>query len=317
MQHPATGLPGLDRRGFIRAPLVFPWQPCVDNPAISAYSGAMESQPEQNLEGIVCFPGFSTPIGTVRFGGQLHGTLGTGFTHYRVHGMFALVLLLGEGAGRYRDKLGSDRRVGAGDLIVVFPEVPHQYGPEAGDVWHEVFLSFDGAAFEGWRAQGLDPAHPVWSLPEPEEWEERFFEILQMPKTSIPETCAAASAIHRLLADSLTAKPPSASRLDWIEPACHALSAGAGAPGLPEIARKVGLGYETFRKTFKTATGESPARYRRRMRLAQAELMLQRADLSLEMIAGALDFCDAFHLSKAFKQQYGVSPAETRRRTLR
>jgi transcriptional regulator GlxA family with amidase domain len=50
------------------------------------------------------------------------------------------------------------------------------------------------------------------------------------------------------------------------------------------------------------------------MRLAQAALMLRRADLSLDMIAGALDFCDAFHLSKAFKLQYGISPAEQRKK---
>jgi transcriptional regulator GlxA family with amidase domain len=42
--------------------------------------------------------------------------------------------------------------------------------------------------------------------------------------------------------------------------------------------------------------------------------MMRRADLSLEMIAGALGFCDAFHLSKAFKACHGLSPAAYRAR---
>jgi transcriptional regulator GlxA family with amidase domain len=113
-----------------------------------------------------------------------------------------------------------------------------------------------------------------------------------------------------LIADVLAARPAEAE--DWLETARQALSGGVGAPSLQEIAANAGLGYETFRKAFKAATGESPARYRRRQRLAQAALMMQRADLSLEMIAGALGFCDAFHLSKAFKQEHGVSPASHR-----
>jgi len=265
--------------------------------------------------GIVSRSGPSSPIGTLRFGGRLHRTGGTGFAKFRVYGMYALVLVTGEGAGRYRDDRGNDRRVTAGDLIIVFPDVPHQYGPESGDVWEEVHVTFDGAAFEGWRAHGLDPAHPVWSLPSHEDWAARISELWQMPVATRSESCAAASAIHLLIADALAVRPDDANDTPWLEAACQALGDGMGAPSMVEIAKQAGLGYETFRKTFKSVTGESPARYRMRMRLAQAQLMLQRPDLSLEMIANALDFCDAFHLSKAFKSHYGISPSQERRRS--
>lgn len=264
---------------------------------------------QQEISGIVSLGGPLTPIGSVKFGGCLTGASGTGFTRYRVYGMYALVFLR-QGGGRYRDRRGADRRLKAGDLIIVFPELPHQYGPEAGDVWDEVFLSFEGPAFEGWRAHGLDPAHPVWALEPHDTWARRFSEVLELPVATRSESCAAAAAVHRLIADALAARPAAAA--DWLEPARQALSGGAGAPSLPEIAAKAGLGYETFRKVFKSATGEAPARYRRRQRLAQAALMMQRADLSLEMIAAALGFYDAFHLSKAFKQEHGHSPAAHR-----
>jgi AraC-like DNA-binding protein len=266
---------------------------------------------ERELEGILSFAAFKTPPGLIRFGGRLFNTGGTGFSRYRVHGMFALVLVLGEGA--YRDKLGTNRRVTTGDLIVVFPDLAHQYGPEAGDVWDELFISFEGSAFDQWRVHGLDPAHPIWSLPNPEDWAARFISILLMPLTSKSESCATASAIHLLIADALAMRPPDGDPNQWLETACQALSGGTGAPSLQEIATNLGQGYETFRKTFRTAMGESPARYRKRKRLAQATIMLKRMDLSLEMIADALDFCDGFHLSKAFKAEYGYSPADLRR----
>jgi AraC-like DNA-binding protein len=283
----------------------------MDALAFRMYFLAMSS--DEELAGIVSFSSPSTPIGRVRFGGHLQGVGGTGFSHFRTYGMYALVLLTGNGAGRFRDQRGNNRRVRAGDLIVVFPDVPHQYGPEGGDVWEEIFIAFDGAAFEGWRSRGLDPALPVWPVDPVDDWARRFSGILTLPVATRPEACAAASAVHLLIADALAVRPPDTASRDWLEPAKQALGRGAGAPTLPEIATQAGLGYETFRKSFKTITGESPARYRRRMRLAQAELMLHRADLSLEMIARALDFCDAFHLSKAFKAQYGHSPAALRR----
>lgn len=256
--------------------------------------------------GIIPLSGPITPIGNSVFGGRLRDTTGTGFGQFRVYGMYALVLLL-NGGGRYRDRRGIDRRLSAGDLLVVFPEHPHQYGPEAGDVWDEVFIAFKGAAFEGWRAGGLDPVNPVWKLPDPDVWARRFFETLRMPVASLAQSTQVAAAIHQMVADALAMRPP--GREDWLEKARQLLGGGVDAPDLPTIASAAGMSYERFRKAFKAATGETPAGFRRRSRLAQAALMLQRPDLTLEMIAESLGFCDGFHLSKAFKTEHGQSPA--------
>lgn len=260
--------------------------------------------------GIIPLSGPNTPIGNAEFGGRLSGTTGTGFSQFRVYGMYALVFLL-KGGGRYRDRRGIDRRLSAGDLVVVFPEHPHQYGPEAGDVWDEVFIAFKGAAFEGWRAHGLDPANPVWRLEDQASNWRRFFEILRMPVASLAQSTAVATAIHRLIADALAQRPP--GREDWLEKARQLLGGGSEAPTMQEIAAALGMSHDHFRKAFKAATCESPSTFRRRRRLAQASLMLQRSDLKLDMIAESLGFCDGFHLSKAFKAEYGIPPSLFRR----
>lgn len=260
--------------------------------------------------GIIPLSGPPNPIGNAEFGGHLQGTIGTGFSQFRVYGMYALVLLL-RGGGRYRDRRGMDRRLSPGDLVVVVPEHPHQYGPEAGDDWDEVFIAFKGAAFEGWRSHGLDPSNPVWRVDSLPTMARRFFKILRMPTSSLEDSTAVATAIHCLIADLLAQRP--LAREDWLEKSKQLLGGGNDAPTPQEIASTVGMSHDHFRKTFKAATGESPSSFRRRRRLAQAALMLQRSDLKLDMIAESLGFCDGFHLSKAFKSEYGQSPAMFRR----
>lgn len=263
------------------------------------------------VPGILSFCDANSPIGSRIYGGHLRDIGGTGFSRFRIYGMYALILLLGSSRGRFKDKLGTNRRIEAGDLIVVFPDMPHQYGPEPGDSWEEVFIAFEGAAFEGWTAHGLDPAHPVWKLDPLSEWSHRFFELLT-PAASGTDSCRIAAAIHCLIADAIAAKSTTASGPPWLETVCQALAAGAAAPSLVETARMSGLGYESFRKAFKSATGESPVRFRSRMRISQAKMLLQRTDLSLEAIAHSLGYCDAFHLSKAFKKETGSSPRDFR-----
>lgn len=75
----------------------------------------------------------------------------------RVLGSYALVYVVG-GGGEYSDARGTRRQVSEGDLIWVFPDIPHAYGPARGGRWDEIYLVFDGPVFDLWRQRGLlDP----------------------------------------------------------------------------------------------------------------------------------------------------------------
>lgn len=269
----------------------------------------------RNIPGLVSFPALSTPLGSLNFGGILRRGCGTGFDAYRLYGMYAVVIIT-RGRGRYRDLKGYECELSAGDLIVVFPEVAHQYGPPDGETWDEIFLAFEGPAFDAWRAEGLNPARPVWAVGEPQRWAKRIQSLLTKEIATRADACKAAGELHTLLSEWLalrdeTAVPP------WLDAARHALADPMLNRSVETVAQESGVSLDTFRRAFRTATGEPPARFQRRQRIAMGANLLRRRELSIKQIASLLGFCDEFHFSKAFKAQLGVSPSGFRERILK
>ncbi len=58
--------------------------------------------------------------------------------------------------------------------------------------------------------------------------------------------------------------------------------------------------------------GEGIGEVRRRRRLEAAALLLERDDAGLADVAIAAGFCDQSHMTRAFKQQLGRTPAAIR-----
>jgi transcriptional regulator GlxA family with amidase domain len=82
-----------------------------------------------------------------------------------------------------------------------------------------------------------------------------------------------------------------------------------------DVAREVGLTYESFRKAFTKATGVSPVQFRSQRRIEAAKSLLTRHDMTHEAIARSLGFRDAAHLARRFKEISGETPRSFRRRT--
>ena len=67
-----------------------------------------------------------------------------------------------------------------------------------------------------------------------------------------------------------------------------------------------------FSTLFTAVIGSPPSKYVMRKRLEQAQLIMRKSDIKLDILARQLGFSDAFHFSKAFKRHTGHSPAEYR-----
>lgn len=232
----------------------------------------------------------------------------------RVYGSYGMMLVT-NGVGRYVDSEGRAETLVAGDAVLVFPELAHHYGPPEGSVWNEIYAVFGGPVFDLWRQIGMLNANsPILRLGDPEPWARRLatFERVGEPTSLLDELCEflkllGAMVTHR----SVTATDESPI---WIAQARAALASDLSSDiSWSEVADRLTIGQEKFRKRFTEATGVPPAQYRERHRLAAARELLLYTQLSHRQIADQLGFRDEFYFSRRFKHLNGISPSEFRR----
>lgn len=269
-------------------------------------------------------PWLQSPLRTAAGDLQLAGTLaniaGIDPRAMRVLGSYALVLMVA-GRGYFRDGHGTETTVEPGDVMWVFPEIAHAYGPTAGSEWTQVYFVFSGAQFDLWRKTGLlSPSRPVWKLGAADHWQQRLAAVVKpAPRPGAGHALRAFGRFLQVLAEMAAADVEAArteERDGWLETSFRLLGhrGAAGWPTPQAVAREVGLSYENFRKRFAQLGGESPGRYQKRRRLEWACAAIYQGEHTIKQIADELGFCDVFHFSKAFKQVVGTTPSEYRRR---
>ncbi|MCQ1800127.1 AraC family transcriptional regulator, partial [Neorhizobium galegae] len=80
-----------------------------------------------------------------------------------------------------------------------------------------------------------------------------------------------------------------------------------------EMAATVGLSESWFANVFKHTTGKTPLQWQLARRIDLAKSLLVESDLAVAEIAAQLGFTDQAHLTKAFRQIAGDTPAAWRR----
>src|ERR1700678_1469637 len=95
-------------------------------------------------------PDVRTPLGRIALGGLLVDHTGTPLVRdWQVRGAYSLACIT-RGCGQYHDGFGRSQCIETGDLILVFPEIGHRYGPERSETWDECFVIFEGPIFDLW-----------------------------------------------------------------------------------------------------------------------------------------------------------------------
>ena len=224
------------------------------------------------------------------------------------------------GSGTFYDAHGS-RPVRAGDLICLFPGVPHAYGPDADERWDEINVDFSGPAFAAWQGPGmLDPDEPVRHLKPIGYWLSRFNELVGSVSRAhgIPtlrDTGKLLELIAHMITDWQPAADKSANRwLEEVEVQLDEIPIGREVD-FGRIAGSFDLGEQAFRKKFRRLTGITPAQYRAKRLIEQACLILEQSNETSRSIARRLGFESEFYFSRRFKQFVGTSPRDDRRRS--
>ena len=104
-----------------------------------------------------------------------------------------------------------------------------------------------------------------------------------------------------------------------VERAMHWLFAqledDASAPiSLDALSKAAFVSPEHLCRLFKTATDHSPIEVVRLARLDRAALLLARTNFAIGEVAHLTGFASQFHFSRAFKEAYGTSPRELRKK---
>lgn len=244
---------------------------------------------------------------------QLTKPAGSAARDMRMFGCYAAVLVI-DGGGFYSDARGVECEITTGDLIHVFPELPHRYGPRQASGWAEQYLVYEGDIFDQWRRAGWLSVHnPVWHVSPVKHWARSMMRIWQ-------PGLDAAAGVGRLLAwlgearsEQFLADQIAPEREAWINEAREFLERDLEKSlDVREVARRVGIPYETFRRRFTKVVGVPPVRYRALRSIDQARTLMQTTAMSDKQIAAALGYCDEFYFSRRFKEIVGASPRNYR-----
>jgi AraC-like DNA-binding protein len=250
----------------------------------------------------------STPrtgtLGTIEFVGRILGGTGVEPRHqFRQYQSYGLTLVTA-GRGDLWTADAPPIAVGAGDSIITLPQVPHWFGPPAGEAWDELFVTFHGPQFDLMRHTGLLAKE---TLIRHEVTASRIQKLTRDPW----ETSVLSLASLLLERPSYPGQEPA-----WMKEAERRLAdLSFEGKSIPQLASELGLAHDAFRRSFAKVHGQSPLQYRNQRRLELAVEMLQRTSLSISEIARRLGYADPFAFSKAFRSAIGVSPRDFRQRT--
>ncbi len=83
--------------------------------------------------------------------------------------------------------------------------------------------------------------------------------------------------------------------------------------GIPELAANAHLSCSQYTRRFTRLTGDPPNRFMMKTRIHRACILLRDSPLTIEEVADALEYQDAFFFSRQFKKVMDLSPAAYRK----
>ncbi|MBU3866511.1 AraC family transcriptional regulator [Streptomyces sp. 4503] len=205
-------------------------------------------------------------------------------------------------------------------MLAVPPGLPHAMAASSTAPYHFYFAALAPA-----QIVSAEALHPAWlrheplvvtdagTMVPPFELFLREVTTYQSLRTAGLESAAALLVIEasRLADDArprrqLTVHPAVAMARRLIE---NRLSEGVTVDAL---AAEVHLSPAYLAELFRAETGETPGRFRARLRMGRARLLLAETDLPIITIATDLGYSSSQHFATAFRRDTGSTPSEYR-----
>jgi AraC family transcriptional regulator, arabinose operon regulatory protein len=257
-----------------------------------------------------------------------NGVLSCGFLHKKTKSLYdtnitynyygALLVLSGEGV--HIDNEGKEYRLYPGCFVQRIPGKLHSTLVHPDGQWVEFFICFGRGLYESLQKIKIleyqkDVLFPGVNLAILDIFQHFMNTLKITTDDQLPLALAEAQRIIFTIYHMQHLNTSTNEDRELIHQACIMInSESSQRPSIQEISKKLGIGYEKFRKLFKEVIGVAPGDYMIQGRLNTAKAKLMETGGSVKEIALSLGYPDAFTFSRQFKKVVGVSPSEFKTR---
>lgn len=259
--------------------------------------------------------GFDSPS---NFDGEAYGLVIAGhfnewdtYVTKRPHGMSDwLITYTLDGEGYFLTSEGHEFICQEGDIALLKPGTPHQYGTRKGQNWDFVWAHFPSRIMETNYLPDMDLiVHRIESVSAHQRIYQAFRQIISDSterRSYWQELCE--NSVRELI---LLLLQRVNKRMDpRIEETLHHLSTHMLDPVRVDLlAKAVGLSPSRLSHLFKQNTGESIVGMLNQMRIRQAALLLERTNRTATEAALEVGYQNYNHFAKQFQKLYGVNPS--------
>jgi len=234
------------------------------------------------------------------------------------------ILYITKGEGIFESEITGSRKIHAGDLFILFPDIWHRFKPNIGTGWDEYWIEFDGDLINHFRTnEFLNPDNPVMSIGLEVDIIENYQKIIKLIKNQNPGFQYIATGIliqilgqlfaskkYQIFEGKIIENQIKQAKIMIMENLYTFISQ-------EEIAKNIGMGYSSYRKKFKEYTGVSPTQYQIQLRVNEAKVLLVTTLQPLKTIAYELGFDSPDYFLRLFKQKTGYTPSDFREKNKR
>jgi AraC-like DNA-binding protein len=262
---------------------------------------------------------FRTPLDMERDAGLWVDRIGTGrdfrnlsSNDLRILGLFAVVGVR-SGNGRFMSPLTGEITVRQGDAILLFPDVPHRYGPDS--VWETQWIVWDGDDAERivrmgyFRSDrpiisgGAEAVAHAWTMLQDRVDVEDLAAILER-KVGVLEL------LLSLYRHRVSGEGKGDGSGDSIRRALAYIDANLGRElSVASLAARYAMSEVHFRRVFHRVTGRSPKAYVASRKMSKAKEYLS-SRLPVKEAAALLGYRDEFYFRKVFRSIVGQTPGD-------
>jgi AraC-like DNA-binding protein len=229
------------------------------------------------------------------------------------------VVYISAGQGRLETRR-SGWRISPGTAFLLFPGVWHRYRPDPRIGWREHWVGCGGPIVRALVRNGFfSPDRPVLRVRDEDLLLGAFSSVIEAVRSGRPalQQVAAGASLY-IMSLLYSAQQPGQSGDPGVGRAVHeAMQRMTGRVEddlpLPDLARRLGVSYTSFRRTFAHHTGLSPHQYRLQLRLGRARSLLGETSLTVKEIAFRCGFESEQYFCRLFKRKSGIAPGQWRR----